>query len=119
MLGKLLSPIFKPFTTATAGGVNTRYLTLIATTVLTFIGVLKWLSPEQIEELKGLLPQFVEAIAAAIGLAVYAYGVLTKSSSDKAAEAAKEIDAKLAPAEKVEIVTPGTGANIVIPGKPN
>lgn len=114
MLKKLLSP----FTTATAGGVNTRYLTLIATTVLTFIGILKWLSPEQIEELKGLLPQFVEVIAAAIGLAIYIYGVFTKSSSDKAAEAAKQIDAKLPPSAPVKIETPAGQPDIVVPAKP-
>lgn len=114
----MLKKILSPFTTATAGGVVTRYATIILSTALTILGLLNWLSPEQIEALRGSIPDFVEALSALVGVAVVIYGVITKSSSDKAAEAAKQIDAKLPPDAPVKIETPGPQPNIVVPAKP-
>lgn len=111
MLGKLLSP----FTTATSVGVGIRYLTTIATTMIAIVGILGWLTPEQVAALTQKVPELITAISAVVMAAIPLYAIITKSSSDKAAEAAKQIDAKLPPAEPVEIKTPGNAPNIVVP----
>lgn len=108
----MLQKIFKPFVTATVTGVSTRYATVIISTLLTFAGLLGWLTAEQIAALKESVPTLVTAVAALVAAGIPVYAAITKSSSDKAAEAAKQIDQKLPKDEPVVIQTPD-------PHKPN
>jgi len=111
----MLKAILKPFFTSAPSGVTTRYLTVIVTTVVTVLGLLGWLDPAQVEALKNAVPELLTYVTGLIALLVPLYAVLTKSSSDKAAEAAKQIDAKLPPAAPVEIKTPAGTPNIFVP----
>lgn len=113
MLGKLLTP----FTTATATGVSVRYITTVITTIIAIVGILGWLSPEQQEALTKQIPDLITAIAGLIAIVIPLYGIITKSSSDKAAEVAKQVDAKMPPAAPVKIATPGAAPDILVPGK--
>lgn len=113
----MFSKLFNPLTTATSVGVAIRYLTTIVGSVLAILGVMGWLSPEQSAELERLVPELLGALGALAALAVSVYAVITKSSSDKAAEAAKQIDAKVPKHDPVVIKTPGDGPNIVVPPK--
>lgn len=111
MFKKLLTP----FTTATSAGVALRYITVIISSALAVAGVLGLLAPEQIEALNQELPKLVSAIAGLVTITVTIYATLTKSSSDKAAEAAKQIDEKVPPSVAVEIKTPAGIPDIKIP----
>lgn len=111
MLGKLLSP----FTTATSAGVALRYITVIISSALAVAGILGLFSPQQLEVLNQEVPKLVSALAGLITVIITAYATITKSSSDKAAEAAKQIDAKVPPNVAVEIKTPGNMPDIKIP----
>lgn len=102
------------FTTATATGVTIRYLTTIIGSAITIFGILGWLSEEQVEALREAVPTFVAAIAALLAAGVPIYAALTKSSSDKAAVAAKQIDAKVPKESDVEIKSPGMRGDIVV-----
>jgi len=120
MLGKLLSP----FTTAAPVGVALRDVVVALGALITLLGILGVLTPEQVKELQrivedvsGQWPALMTAFGFLLGAGMSIYRIVFKSSSDKAAEAGKQIDAKLAPEAKVEIVTPGSGPNIVVPGK--
>lgn len=110
MLKKLLSP----FTSPNSVGVNVRYLTLIITTVLTLLGALNLLSEDQVEALKASVPELLAAISALIGTAVYIYGVITKSASEKADAAAKAIDSHVPADAPVRIETPKGQSDIII-----
>ncbi|CAM5659176.1 hypothetical protein MAUB1S_11481 [Mycolicibacterium aubagnense] len=117
MLGKLLSPL----TTATSIGVTLRYLTAVAGSILAILGILGVLTPEQIEALKAQieiltanLPALLAAIGALITAWVTFYAAITKSSSDKAAEVAKQVDAKVAADSMVVVKTPGDQPDIVV-----
>lgn len=113
----MLSRLTSIFTTANAAGVTTRYLTVVLTSMLTLIGAFNLMTPEQVEALQGQVPVIVSALGTLVGAIVIIYANVTKSSSDKAAEAAKQIDAKLPPAEPVVIKTPGNQADIRVSGK--
>lgn len=110
----MLKMLLKPFVTSAASGVSTRYLTVIVSTALTVIGLMGWLDDSQVDALKAAVPELLGAVAALIAAAVPVYAVVTKSHSDKAAEAAKEIDQQIPASSKVEIVTPGNKPNIVV-----
>ncbi|UPT53424.1 hypothetical protein [Synechococcus phage Ssp-JY39] len=109
-MGKLLSI----FTTATATGVSLRYLTTIVGSVLTIFGILGWLSPDQVEALRVAVPEFTAAIGALVAAGIPIYAAITKSSSDKAAAAAKQIDAKVPKNSQVVIKSPGSRSDIVV-----
>lgn len=109
-MGKLLSI----FTTATATGVSLRYLTTIIGSVLTIFGILGWLSAEQVDALRAAVPEFLAAVGALVAAGIPIYAAITKSSSDKAAAAAKQIDAKVPKEAKVLIKAPGQRGNIVV-----
>ena len=111
----MLKALLKPFVTSAASGVSTRYLTVIVSTALTVLGLLGWLDDSQVEALKTAVPELLAAIAAVIALAVPVYATVTKSSSDKAHQAAKEIDAKVPESAPVVIKTPGAAPDIVEP----
>lgn len=109
-MGKLLSI----FTTSASVGVSIRYLTAIIGSALTIIGILGWLSPEQVEALRTQVPELLSAIAALATVIVTVYATITKSSSDKAAAAAKQIDAKVPKNSQVVIKSPGSRSDIVV-----
>lgn len=112
-MGKLLGI----FTTATKAGVSTRYLTVILGSILTILGIIGWLSAEQVEALRDAVPAFVAALGALVAAVIPIYAALTKSSSDKAAEVARQVDAQIPEADEVVIARPGAG-KIVVPPKP-
>lgn len=113
MLGKLLSPL----TTASSIGVAIRYLTTIAGSIIAILGILGWLTPEQSEALTKQVPELLAAIGALVAAAIPLYAIWTKSSSDKAAEVAKEVDKKIPPEATVRIPTPGAAPDIVVTPK--
>lgn len=113
MLGKLLTP----FTTAAAYGTATRYITVIATTALAVLGLLGVLSQDKVDTLRGQVPELVAAVSGLVALLIAAYGTVTKSSSDKAAEVAKKVDEQIAPDMPVIIKTPGSAPDIKVSGR--
>lgn len=113
MFGKLMSPL----TTANSGGVAVRYGTVIIGTILAIAGVFGVLSPEQVEALTAKLPEFVSALGGIATMAVTLYAIITKSSSDKAAEVAKQIDAKIPAGQTVTIKTPEGEPDIKVAAK--
>lgn len=113
MLDKLLSPL----TTASSIGVAIRYLTTIVGSIIAILGILGWLTPEQSEALTKQVPELLAAIGALAAAAIPLYAIWTKSSSDKAAEVAKEVDKKIPPEATVRIPTPGAAPDIVVTPK--
>lgn len=117
----MLDTILKPLTTASTGGVVLRYLITIISSMVAILSILGVLSPDQVasitakvEAISGQLPGLIAAISGLIAIGVPIYAAATKSSSDKAAEAAKQIDKQIPPSAPVEIVTPGSAPNIVV-----
>lgn len=110
MLDKLLSPL----TTASSIGVAIRYLTTIAGSIIAILGILGWLTPEQSEALTKQVPELLAAIGALAAAIIPLYAIWTKSSSDKAAAAAKAIDKEIPPSAPVVIQTPGAAPDIRI-----
>lgn len=106
------------FTTSAPIGVLMRDIALALGSVLTVLGVLGLLSDEQVRDLTEQAPVLFTALGAVIAAAVSIYRTVTKSSSDKAAEVAKQVDEKLPASETVVIRTPGKQADIVVPPKP-
>lgn len=111
MLGKLTGI----FTTASRTGVALRYVSTIIGSILAILGILGALSPEQVDDLTRQMPVLISAIGGLVAAVAPIYAIVTKSSSDKAAEAAKQIDAQVPASASVEIVTPGPQPNIVVP----
>lgn len=110
MLDKLLSPL----TTASSIGVAIRYLTTIVGSIIAILGILGWLTPEQSEALTKQVPELLAAIGALAAAAIPLYAIWTKSSSDKAAEVAKQVDDKIPAASTVVIPTPEGVPDIVV-----
>ena len=110
-MGKLISI----FTTAAPVGVATRDLVTAFGAILAMLGVLGLLSQEQVDELTKQAPVVFTALGTLIYAAMTIYRSFAKSSSNKAAAAAKEIDAKIPKADPVVIERPGYVANIVVP----
>lgn len=106
-----------PITTARPVGVAVRDGIVIVGSIIAVLGVLGLLTPEQVAELTQAAPALMTAIGAAITGGMSAYRILTKSHSDKAAEVAKEVDAKVPPAAPVEIKTPSGVPDILVPGQ--
>lgn len=113
MLGKLLTPL----TTASSVGVAIRYLSTIVGSILAIVGIMGWLSADQVEELTRQVPELLAAVGALIALIVPLYATLTKSSSDKAAAAAKAIDAEVPKDAAVVIKTASGKPDIVVHGR--
>jgi uncharacterized membrane protein len=117
--------MFNLLTTATSVGVAIRYAITIIGAVVTILSIIGWLTPEQVKDLMQKVqdisvqvPALVAAVAGLVTLAAPIYAVLTKSSSDKAAEAAKAIDLKIPPSQDVVIQTPVGVPDIVVAATP-
>ena len=111
----------KIFTTANSIGVVLRYLGTIIGALLAIAGILGVLTPEQIAEItqkvrdiSAQLPELLTAIGALMAIVIPAYAAVTKASSDKAAEVAKEVDAKVPTESPVVIKTPPGVDDIVV-----
>lgn len=120
MFEKLLSP----FTTATSAGVTIRYIITIISSVLTILGILGWLTPDQVQalarkvqEISEQLPGLLAAVSGLITVLVPIYAAITKSSSDKAAKVAKEVDEQIPASAPVTIKTPEGVPDIVVRAK--
>ena len=105
-----------PLTTAAQSGVIIRYVTAMLGSVVALLGVLGFLSEEQVRALTEQAPVIMTALGSIVSGAVVVYAAITKSSSDKAAEVAKQVDAQVAPAESVTIKTPEDQPDIVVAG---
>lgn len=117
--------MFNPLTTATSLGVATRYAITIIGAIVTILGILGWLTAEQVkdvmqkvQDISAQLPALLAAVAGLVTLAAPIYAMLTKSSSDKAAKAAKQIDLKIPPSQDVVIQTPVDVPDIVVAATP-
>lgn len=104
-------------TTAEPIGVTTRDIVQIFGAVLTVLGALGLVDEEQRAVLTEQAPVLFTALGAVIAVGMGIYRNRTKSHSDKAAEVAKEVDAKIPEAEAVVIKTPAHQPDIVVPGK--
>lgn len=119
MLGKLLAP----FTTARASGVAFRDVFIMVGVLIGALGSLGVLSPEQVaglrravEDISGQWPQIMLALGTLMTVGMTIYRAVFKSSSDKAAEAGKRIDAEVPKDDAVVIKTPpGTPDIVVLP----
>lgn len=110
--------MFNPLTTATSLGVAIRYAITIVGTVLAILGILGWLTPAQVDALSTKVPELLGAIGALVAAIIPLYAAFTKSSSDKAAEAAKQIDDKIPAGYTVHIPTPPGVPDIVVQPTP-
>lgn len=120
----MLAKIFAPFTSATGTGVTIRDVTMLIGSLLAILGILGILSPDQVDAIKKQVevltdPKLLTALGFAITAGVSIYRNITKSSSDKAAAVAKEVDAGvkdgvLLKSAPVVIKTPGKSEDIVV-----
>lgn len=92
-----------------------RYAITIAGTILAILGILGWLSPQQVDALSTKVPELLGAIGALVAAIIPLYAAVTKSSSDRAASAAKEIDKQIPASAPVVIQTPQGVPDIVVP----
>lgn len=113
--------MFNPLTTAAPIGVALRYISTIISSVLAIVSIIGWLTPEQVaslslkvQQISGHVPELVTAISGLVALLVPVYAMLTKSSSDRAAEAARQIDRNISAENAVVIATPPGVADIVV-----
>jgi hypothetical protein len=120
----MLEKILSPFTTATSLGVTLRYLTAIVGSLLAILGAVGFLTPEQVDALKAQIevltanaPALLSAIGAVMASVVTIYATITKSSSNKAAEVAKEVDANIPKEQTVVIQTPPGQDDIIVTAK--
>ncbi len=114
----ILSTIFKPLTTAEPVGVVSRDLIVIVGSIIAVLGALGLLTPQQVAELTKQAPALMAAIGTIMVAGMSIYRAVFKSTSDKAAAAAKQIDAKLPKDAPVKIETPGNAPDIIVPAKP-
>lgn len=118
----MLKTLFSPLTAAGKTGTTIRDIVMVVGAILAMLGTLGILSPEQIDTVKAHIatmtsPPMLAAIGTIMTVGVSIYRNITKAVSAKALDAAKEIDAKLPKGEDVEIVTPGSAPNIIVPAK--
>lgn len=104
-------------TTAKPVGVATRDIVVIVGAVLTVLGALGLLTEEQVKTLTETAPVLFTAFGTVMTVAMSAYRIWTKSSSDKAAEVAKQVDEKVPAADPVLIKTPKGEPDIVVSAK--
>lgn len=119
MLGKLLSP----FTTATAGGIAFRDFFIALGSLIAAASSLGWLSDAQAAYLKQVLDAILgnwAPLTLVVGTLMYGGMTIYRSAlfamSNKAAEVAKQVDAKVAPSAPVVINTPPGVPDIVVAG---
>jgi mitochondrial fission protein ELM1 len=86
--------------------------------VLAVLGALGLVDEEQRAVLTEQAPILFTALGTVIAVGMGIYRNRTKASSDKAAEVAKEVDAKIPKADPVIVQTPGLQPNIVVAGDP-
>ncbi|MBR2689151.1 MAG: hypothetical protein IKE42_14965 [Aquamicrobium sp.] len=110
----MLKSIASLFTTSAPIGVTIRYLGAILGTALTVAGALGLLDQAQVDALRNEIPGFLSALAGLATFAITVYAIFTKSSSDKAAEVAKQVDAKLPAESSVVVKTPSGEPDIVV-----
>jgi hypothetical protein len=108
MFGKLTSI----FTTAQPVGVATRDIITGLGAILAMLGVLGFLSEQQVQELTRQAPAVLTALGPVIYGGMTIYRTLFKSSSDVAAEVARQVDDR--------VIGQGTSAVVETPaGLPN
>lgn len=114
----------KIFTTANSAGVVLRYLGTILGSLLAIAGILGVLTPEEIasitakvRDISAQLPELLTAIGALMAIVIPTYAAVTKASSDKAAEVAKEVDKLVPPEQTVVIKTPVGIPDVIVPPK--
>lgn len=93
-------------TTAAPVGVALRYIGTITTTMITVVAMLGWLSQDQADQLIKMMPEFLGALSGLVMIGIPVYAILTKSSSDRGAELAKQTDAVIPPEKTIEVKTP-------------
>lgn len=120
----MLKTLLSPFTTATSAGVTIRYVITIISSVLTILGILGWLTPDQVQalarkvaEISEQLPGLLAAVSGLIAVLVPVYAAVTKASSDKAHEVAKKVDEEIPAGASVTIKTPEGVPDIVVPAQ--
>jgi hypothetical protein len=118
----MLKGITNLFTSATAPSVAIRYITTIVGSLVFILATIGALTPEQVaritevvDKISGRLPELIAAIAGLVALIAPIYATMTKSSSDKAAAVAKEVDKQIPASAPVVIQTPDSQPNIVVP----
>lgn len=121
----MLAALLKPFTTPTAAGTTFRDIFLIVGAVITILGTVGVLSPEQVEALKDAVETISgnwPALTIAVGIIMTAgmsiYRSLFRSQTVQEAKVVEEIRSELEPGAPVEIVTPGSKPNIIVPAAP-
>lgn len=113
MLEKLLTPL----TTATASGTILRYVLVIFSSLVMLVGGPQVLTPAQVDVRSRTVPEIVGAVFGLIAIIVPIYAARTKSSSDRAAKLAKEIDKVLPPAVSATVKTPEGIPDIPVPAE--
>ncbi len=104
-------------TTAAASGVLVRYLSTILGTIVATTVTLGYLNAEQGQVISQNIDVILGAIGAIVAASLPIYAAIFKSSSDKAAEVAKQVDQKIAPEKTVVIETPPGQPDIVVTAK--
>lgn len=99
---------------STKVNVALRYLGVIVGAGLTVLGLLGYLDQGQIAEIKRQIPAFTEAVGALMTVVITVWAVIHKNSA-RALETADQIDKKIPPSVPIEVVTPGSQPNIVVP----
>lgn len=120
---KLLGGLAAPFTTATAGGTAFRDFFIAAGVVIAMFGTLGILSQAQVdyiqhvsEVISGNWPAITTVVGFLMYIGMSIYRSVSFSMSDKAMDVGKKIDAEVAPAAPITIVTPEGQADIEVPG---
>jgi hypothetical protein len=120
----MLEKLLKPLTTARAGGVVFRDAFIAVGALITLLGIVGVLTPDQVIELKrvvedisGQWPAIAMALGALMTAGMSFYRAIYKSSSDRAAEVAKQVDEKLPPNVGMTLTTPGDLPNLTLPKK--
>lgn len=110
------------FTSATAPSVALRYVSAIVGATLLILSTFGLMSKEQAADLTAQLATagsqilvIVGAIGGLLTLLAPIYATMTKSSSDKAAAVAKEVDKQVPVSAPVVIKTPEGVPDIVVP----
>lgn len=118
----MLSKLFSPLTTAAPIGVAIRDAVVAVGVLLTTLGTLGLLSAEQRDAVQHWIttvsdPSVIAAVGVLLGLGMSIYRQVTKSMTDKAAEVAKEVDAKVPKDDTVTVKSPSLSTPIKVAAK--